>query len=213
MQTHNNALTVYPSRDLFGRFKLRSRQGHGLRNPTWIPAANEACRRIAEHIDGFPIGSVSDILDIPMTAHFLGGCPIGDSADTGVIDPYHRRYGHPGLHVVDGAAISANLGVNPSLTITAQAERAMAMRPNNGDPDPRPPLGDEYRRLEAVAPRAPFVPSGAPAARRLAVAKAYRRRVAGDENREVGHGRSNGTDCTSHRRWECQLKDRLRTGP
>ena len=110
-----------------------------------------------------------------MTAHFLGGCPIGDSADTGVIDPYHRLYGHPDLHVVDGAAISANLGVNPSLTITAQAERAMAMWPNNGDPDPRPPLGDEYRRLEPVAPHAPFVPPGAPAALRLAVAKAYGR--------------------------------------
>ena len=79
MQTHDNSLTLYPSRGLFGRFKLRSRQGHGLPNPTWIPAANEACRRIAKHIDGFPLGSVGDILDIPMTAHFLGGCPIGDS--------------------------------------------------------------------------------------------------------------------------------------
>ena len=175
MQTHNNSLTLYPSRGLFGRFKVRSRQGHGLPNPTWIPAANEACRRIATHIEGFPIGSVGDILDIPMTAHFLGGCPIGDRADTGVIDPYHRLYGHADLHVVDGAAISANLGVNPSLTITAQAERAMAMWPNNGDPDPRPPLGDAYRRLEAVAPHAPFVPPGAPAALRLAVAKAYGR--------------------------------------
>ena len=175
MQTHDNSLTLYPSRNLFGRFKLRSRQGHGLPNPTWIPAANEACRRIATHIDGFPFGSVGDILDIPMTAHFLGGCPIGNAPETGVIDPYHRLYGHPGLHVVDGAAVSANLGVNPSLTITAQAERAMAMWPNNGDPDPRPPLGDEYRRLEPVAPHTPFVPPGAPAALRLAVAKAYGR--------------------------------------
>jgi len=175
MQTHDNSLTLYPSRDLFGRFKLRSRQGHGLPNPTWIPAANEACRRIAAHIDGFPFGSVGDILDIPMTAHFLGGCPIGETAETGVIDPYHRLYGHPGLHVVDGAAISANLGVNPSLTITAQAERAMAMWPNHGHPDTRPPLGHAYQRIEPVAPHAPFVPPGAPAALRLAVAKAYGR--------------------------------------
>ena len=76
-----------------------------------------------------------------MTAHFIGGCPIGDSPPTGVIDPYHRLYGYPGLHVVDGSALSANLGVNPALTITAQAERALALWPNRGEPDPRPPLG------------------------------------------------------------------------
>jgi cholesterol oxidase len=175
MQTHDNSLTLYPSRGLFGRFKLRSRQGHGLPNPTWIPAANEACRRIATHIDGFPTGSVGDILNVPMTAHFLGGCPIGNGPEAGVIDPYCRLYGHAGLHVVDGAAISANLGVNPSLTITAQAERAMAMWPNHDDPDPRPPLGHAYQRVEPVAPHAPFVPPEAPAALRLAVAKAYGR--------------------------------------
>ena len=76
-----------------------------------------------------------------MTAHFIGGCAIGDSAETGVVDPYHRVYGHAGLHVVDGSTISANLGVNPSLTITAQAERAMAFWPNKGDDDTRPAVG------------------------------------------------------------------------
>ena len=72
-------------------------------------------------------------MNIPMTAHFIGGCAIGESPDTGVIDPYHRLYGHPGLHVVDGSTLTANLGVNPSLTITAQAERAMALWPNKGE--------------------------------------------------------------------------------
>ena len=175
MQTHDNSLTLYPSRGRLGRFKLASKQGHGLANPTWIPAANDACRRIAKHVNGFPISSTGEIFDIPMTAHFLGGCPIGTSPETGVIDAYHRLYGHPGLHVIDGAAISANLGVNPSLTITAQAERAMAMWPNKADRDPRPPLGHAYHRVEPVAPHAPFVPPGAPAALRLAVAKAYGR--------------------------------------
>ena len=85
-----------------------------------------------------------------MTAHFIGGCVIGDSPETGVVDPYHRVYGHPGLHVVDGSTVSANLGVNPSLTITAQAERAMAFWPNRGEPDPRPPLG---ARVPAAALR------------------------------------------------------------
>jgi cholesterol oxidase len=86
-----------------------------------------------------------------------------------VIDPFHRVFGHPGLHVVDGSAISANLGVNPSLTITAQAERAMAFWPNRGDADPRPPLGSTYERIAPVEPASPAVPPTAPAALRLPI--------------------------------------------
>ena len=104
-----------------------------------------------------------------MTAHFLGGCAIGDSPETGVIDPYHRVFGHPGLHVTDGAAISANLGVNPSLTITAQAERAMSLWPNKAEADPRPDLGEPYRAVTPVAPHRPVVPPSAPAALRLPI--------------------------------------------
>ena len=85
-----------------------------------------------------------------MTAHFIGGCAIGDSP----ADRRHRRLpprstATTGLHVVDGSTLSANLGVNPSLTITAQAERAMALWPNKGEADPRPPLGAAYQRLDA----------------------------------------------------------------
>jgi cholesterol oxidase len=122
---------------------------------------------MARHIRGFAAGGWNDVFDIPMTAHFLGGAVIGDSAESGVIDPYHRVYGHDGLHVVDGAAVSANLGVNPSLTITAQAERAMALWPNRGEADPRPPLGTPYRRLDPVAPARPVVPDTAVAALRI----------------------------------------------
>jgi cholesterol oxidase len=104
-----------------------------------------------------------------MTAHFLGGCAIDDSAESGVIDAYHRVYGHPGLHIVDGSAVSANLGVNPSLTITAQAERAMSFWPNHSEDDPRPALGDRYRRLTPVPPKNPAVPAGAPAALTLPI--------------------------------------------
>jgi cholesterol oxidase len=169
MQTLDNSITVFGKRDRLGRFKLSSKQGHGLPNPTWIPAANAAVRRIAKRIDGFPGSSIGEILDIPMTAHFLGGATIGDSPRTGVIDAYHRVYGHPGLHVVDGAAISANIGVNPSLTITAQAERACAMWPNRGEPDPRPALGEGYAPVPPVAPRSPAVPARAPGALRVGV--------------------------------------------
>ncbi|QNI07242.1 GMC family oxidoreductase [Mycobacterium kubicae] len=168
MQTEDNSLTLFPKRRRFGGVKLSSRQGHGVPNPTWIPKANEAVRKLAEDIGGMPYSSVGEIFDIPMTAHFLGGCVIGDSPQTGVIDPYHRVYGHPGLHVVDGSAISANIGVNPSLTITAQAERAMSFWPNKNEPDARPPVGEAYKRIATVAPQRPTVPTHAPAALRLA---------------------------------------------
>jgi cholesterol oxidase len=166
MQSQDNSLTLYTTRRL-GRVRVRSRQGHGEPNPTWIPTAYEANQRIARHIDGLPGSSIGEVFDIPMTAHFLGGCVIGDSPETGVVDPYHRAYGHPGLHVVDGSTISANLGVNPSLTITAQAERAMALWPNKGGEDVRPPLGAAYERVQPVAPKAPVVPAVAPGALRL----------------------------------------------
>ena len=128
--------------------------------------ANRATRRIAEKIDGIAAGSWGELFNIPMTAHFLGGAPIGDSAETGVIDPYHRVYGYPTLYVVDGAAISANLGVNPSLSITAQAERAAALWPNKGEQDQRPAQGEPYQRLTPVAPVRPVVPAEAPGALR-----------------------------------------------
>ncbi|MDZ4265932.1 MAG: GMC oxidoreductase, partial [Mycobacterium sp.] len=88
------------------------------------------------------------------------------SPEHGVIDPYQRVYGYPTLSVMDGAAISANLGVNPSLSITAQAERAAALWPNKGEDDLRPAQGEPYRRLAPIAPAHPVVPADAPAALR-----------------------------------------------
>ncbi|MEO3826778.1 GMC family oxidoreductase [Actinomadura sp. B10D3] len=168
MQTRDNSITLSPKRGPFG-WDVRASAGHGEPNPTWIPEGHEATRRIAEEIGGIAGGTWGDLFDVPMTAHFLGGCAIGDSAESGVIDPYHRVYGHPGLHIVDGSAVSANLGVNPSLTITAQAERAMAFWPNRAEDDPRPALGDPYRRLAPVPPKNPVVPDDAPAALRLPI--------------------------------------------
>jgi cholesterol oxidase len=165
MQSLDNSITVYPKPGPFGRVRLSTRAGHGEPSPTWIPVGHEVARRLAEKIDGVAGGAWGDLFNIPMTAHFIGGAVIGDSPASGVIDAYHRVHGHPGLHVVDGTAISANLGVNPSLTITAQAERAMAHWPNRGQPDPRPALGEPYRRLDAVVPLAPAVPESSPALR------------------------------------------------
>ncbi|GAA0646575.1 GMC family oxidoreductase [Kutzneria viridogrisea] len=167
MQTLDNSITTYTRRTLLGRRKMTTRQGDGQPNPSWIPIGHRVAREVARRVDGVPGGTWGDLLNMPTTAHFIGGCPIGDSAGTGVVDPYHRLYGHPGLHVVDGSTISANLGVNPSLTITAQAERAMALWPNKDEPDPRPPLGADYRRIGPVAPNRPVVPEAAPGALRL----------------------------------------------
>jgi cholesterol oxidase len=69
------------------------------------------------------------LLNVPTTAHLLGGCCMGSDASNGVIDARHRVFGHPGLYVIDGSSVSANPGVNPSLTITALAERAMSFIP------------------------------------------------------------------------------------
>ena len=170
MQSLDNSITTYTRRSrLTGRRRLTSRQGHGKPNPTWIPIANDAVRRMARVVDGTPGGTIGEPFKRPLTAHFIGGCAIGDSAQTGVIDAFQRVYGHPGLHVVDGSAISANLGVNPSLTITAQAERAMALWPNKGDADPRPPLGSLYQQVAPVSPRHPTVPEAAPGALHLPI--------------------------------------------
>lgn len=160
MQTLDNSITVRAGRGLLGRYRLTSGPGHGRPNPTWIPVAHDAVRRVAHRLGGRAGGSIGDIVDVPMTAHFLGGCVIGDSPQSGVVDPYHRVYGHPGLHVVDGAAISANLGVNPALTITAQAERAMSMWPEKGQADERPTTGAAYRRMPGRPGRVPGVRVG-----------------------------------------------------
>jgi cholesterol oxidase len=92
--------------------------------PSYLPVAQEAASILAEEIRGEPQNIVSEVLlRTPATAHILGGCCIGDSAENGVIDERHEVYGYPGLYVCDGSVIPGNLAVNPSLTITAMAER------------------------------------------------------------------------------------------
>jgi cholesterol oxidase len=169
MQSLDNSITTYTRPGLFGRRRYTSRQGHGEPNPAFIPAGHEANQRTAEHIGGVAGGTWGELANVPLTAHFIGGCAIGLDAEHGVIDPYHRVHNYPGISVVDGSAISANLGVNPALTITAQAERAFALWPNKGDVDPRPAQGTAYRRITPVAPQRPAVPSSAPAALRLPI--------------------------------------------
>lgn len=165
MQNTPSSLHLFGTRGRFG-WRLTSRNDDRSPNPTYIPGAQAVARELAALNDGVAAGTIVDLLGAPITAHFLGGCVIGEDADHGVIDPYHRAWGYPTLHIVDGAAVTANLGVNPSLTITAQSERAMSLWPNRGEADPRPTQGEAYRRLASIAPRDPVVPRGAPAALR-----------------------------------------------
>ncbi|WP_407358218.1 GMC family oxidoreductase [Microbacterium sp. LTA6] len=143
MQTADNSLTL-SLRRRFGRLAMTSAQGHGEPNPSYLPQAHRAAAAIAARVQqegGVPTearGSWPEVFGIPMTAHFLGGAVISETPETGVVDRYHRVWGHPRLHVVDGAAVPANPGVNPSLTITALAERAMSFWPRSGVEDERP---------------------------------------------------------------------------
>jgi cholesterol oxidase len=129
MRTLEGTLRFRRRRGVLGR-RMRTELEGGERPVASIPEATRLAREFAAHNDGY-LGSMftETLLDIPTTAHLLGGCTMGDSRETGVIDHAHRVFGYDGLFVVDGSAISANPGVNPSLTITALAERAMSFVP------------------------------------------------------------------------------------
>ena len=168
MQDVDSAIRVRSKRSFLGLgWRLTSENDSERPNATYIPAANATARSIAKRYGGVAGGHIGDLVNAPFTAHFVGGCVIGKSKDAGVIDPYHRVWDYPTLHVIDGSTITANLGVNPSLTITAQAERAISMWPNKGDADLRPIQGAPYVAIKAIAPRHPVVPSHAPAALRI----------------------------------------------
>jgi cholesterol oxidase len=102
----------------------------GSRVPTYIPKANELARIMARLEGGIAMSMVTEILfDVPTTAHILGGCPIGRDRTQGVVDSRNRLFGYSNAYVCDGSVLSANLGVNPGLTICALTERAMAFIP------------------------------------------------------------------------------------
>jgi cholesterol oxidase len=130
MQSLDNAIRLVPKRRLLGGVRLQTEQHPERPNPTFIPVANQVAEWFADQTGGFAQGGLTESLaNIPTTAHILGGAVIGSGADTGVIDESHRVFGYRNLLVCDGSAVPANPGVNPSLTITAMSERAMARIP------------------------------------------------------------------------------------
>jgi len=162
MQTSDTSIELYWKDDM-----LRSRHGSGPAPSTHIPVVEDFADRLARKMHGEQGALWFEVLNRTASAHFIGGMPIAETAAKGVVDPYQRVFGQPGLHVMDGSVMPANPGVNPSLMITALAERAMSFWPNKGDADPRPALGSGYKRLKAVMPHKPIVPRGAPGELRL----------------------------------------------
>jgi cholesterol oxidase len=124
--------------------RLTSAHGAGAAPAAAMPEAVELARRTAEKLDGLEFTLATEtLLGTPTTAHVLGGACMGATPEEGVIDARHQVHGYPGLYVVDGSAVSANPGVNPSLTITALAERAMSLVPPAAAALPRPVAVDE----------------------------------------------------------------------
>ncbi len=132
MQTVDNYIKIKHKRTMYFPFKkiLTSELDKGEKPPSYIPIANEFARNLAKLIDGIPRSSINEVIfDIPMTAHILGGACMGENKEEGVIDLQNRLFGYKNFYVCDGSMIPANLGVNPSLSITAFAERAMSFIP------------------------------------------------------------------------------------
>jgi cholesterol oxidase len=132
MQTEDNRLQLRLGRSLhtFYRRGLISELDAERPAPIHIPVGHQVTRNFAEKTNGIPSGSIGEnLLNMPTTAHILGGCPMGQNANEGVVDPYCQVHGYPGLYVVDGSVVPANPGVNPSLTITAIAEYALSYFP------------------------------------------------------------------------------------
>jgi cholesterol oxidase len=134
MQPLNNHLTYKLRRRWYWPFsrKLDSDRGDGPPAPTFIPVANLVAKKMAAKMGGgVPQSGLLEVLfGKASTAHVLGGCPIGLTPDDGVVDPQSRAFGYDDFYIVDGSIIPANLGVNPSLTITAMAEHAMSHVPS-----------------------------------------------------------------------------------
>jgi cholesterol oxidase len=131
MQTLDNSMRLRPKRSLLGLGpRLQTEEDPDKPNPRFIEVANWATKRAAEKLDAIPqSGTAEAFLNVPTTAHILGGAVIGESPETAVVDAEQHAFGYRNLLVCDGSAIPANIGVNPSLTITALAEHAMSRVP------------------------------------------------------------------------------------
>jgi cholesterol oxidase len=138
MQTLDNAIALRPKLKRSGEVRLQTEQDPERPNPTYIPAAEKVARWFEQRTGGVAQSAITEsVRNIPSTAHILGGAVIGHGPEDGVVDSRQRVFGYENLMVCDGAAIPANVGVNPSLTITALAEHAMSQVPPKEGAKPR----------------------------------------------------------------------------
>jgi cholesterol oxidase len=135
MQTLDNRLNLSLKRKWYWPFtKTLSSSWQTSSIPSYIPEANHAAAALAKKINGRPSNAVTEVLlNMPLSAHILGGCVMAENSDAGVIDKQCRAFGYDNFYIIDGSAVSANLGVNPSLTITALAEYAMDKIPEKNE--------------------------------------------------------------------------------
>jgi cholesterol oxidase len=132
MQPLNNYMSLTTKRRWWWPFTktIQSEWSSKAKVPKFFPVANETAQRLAEKMDGIPGSLLPEVLfHLTSTAHILGGCPMGESPEEGVIDPNGRLFGYDNIYVADGSIIPANLSVNPSLTITALSEWVMSHIP------------------------------------------------------------------------------------
>jgi cholesterol oxidase len=145
MQATDNKLRVGYGRHIRTLFRhgLLSSRDFSQAVPTEIPISHDVARMMAAEIHGSPVGNVAEgLLNMPITAHILGGNPIGSNAEAGVVGMDFQVHGYPGLYIIDGSIIPANPGLNPSLTITAMAEYAISQVPPKAGSDYRGRLGE-----------------------------------------------------------------------
>jgi len=125
MQSLPNAMQMKLRKGIFGP-KLIMKNDSGQKVPSFIPIGQEALYRYAKKVNGVPHNAVTEIMfGLASTAHILGGCPMGKSKEDGVVDENFNVHGYSNFYILDGSIMPCNLGVNPSLTITALSEYAM----------------------------------------------------------------------------------------
>jgi len=156
MQTVDNAMRMVWKKSLFGG-KMKIDNSGQKKVPSYIPVGQEVMERYAKKVEGIPQNILLEVLfDRPTTAHILGGCPMSESAGSGVVDNHLKVHGYPDFYISDGSVIQGNIGVNPALTITAMSEYAMSMIPvRDGSSQPEiskklVTLEDEWKRKRSV---------------------------------------------------------------